>query len=327
MSAESFRWGIIGLGRIAHQFARGLQSLPSANLAAVASRTKEKADDFGREFNVERCYGSYQELYDDPYIDAVYVATPHPMHYENTLACLKHKKPVLCEKPLAINSIQAKELVHTANTENVFLMEAMWTLFFPLIIKMQQMISDGVIGDARMLKGDFGFDSEVDPTHRTMNPELGGGSLLDVGIYVVTLSYMLFGVPQTIYSHADIGNTGVDEVAAMLFAYHEGQMSLISSAVKLRMDLDVTIYGTKGRIKIHTPWWKPQRMSLIIGDEEQIIDVPYEGNGYNYEAMEVEKCVRAKQIESKIVPHNETIAIMTILDSIRSDWGLRYPME
>ncbi len=325
---EKIRWGIIGTGNIASQFARGLTSVPDAELAAVGSRTQESADAFGERFKVPRRHASYEGLAADDGIDAVYISTPHSLHMENTLLCLDHGKAVLCEKPFAINAGQAQRMIEKAREKRLFLMEAMWTRYFPLMYKVRDLLAQGVIGKVRLVEIDFGFRTSFNPKGRLFDPALGGGALLDVGIYPVSMASMVMGRPSRILSMAHLGETGVDEQAAMLFGYEHGEIAVLATATRTSTPHVAVINGTLGRITVRSPWWQPTKMLLEVhGKEKSEIEMPIKGNGYNYEAVEVAECIRAGKLESEITPLDETLSIMQTLDEIRAQWGLKYPME
>lgn len=326
---HKIRWGILSTGFIAKTFAEGLAVLPDAELIAVGSRTQASADSFGKLFDIPRRYASYEALAQDPDVDVIYVATPHPFHKENSLLCLEAGKAVLCEKPFAINAEEAEAVIKVAQAKQLFIMEAMWTRFIPLMVKLRQLLAEGAIGEVRMLTADFGFRIPFNAQSRLLNPELGGGALLDVGIYPVSLAFMLFGgAPAEITSMAHLGQTGVDEQAAITFRYPEGQLALLHTAVRTETPQEAIIMGTEGRIKIHAPWWRPSRLTLSLPRQpDEVIDIPYHGNGYNYEAAEVMRCLRAGKLQSDTMPHEETLTIMQTLDKIRAQWGLSYPSE
>lgn len=325
---QVFRWGILGTGNIAHQFARGLQSVPDGRLVAVGSRSQATADKFGEEFGVERRHPTYEALAADPDVDAIYISTPHSLHRENTLLCLESGKAVLCEKPFAINAREAAEMIRVARERRVFLMEAMWTRFMPALVRTREIIAAGTIGEVRMVAADFGFRARFNPESRLFDPSLGGGALLDVGIYPVSLASMLFGTPDRIAGLAELGETGVDEQGVMILGYKGGPLAVLYTAITTTTPHDAVIMGTQGSIRINAPWWYPKALTLTLsGKEPEILDLPYEGNGYNYEAVEVMSCVRAGKLESEIVPLDETLSIMETLDRIRAQWGLRYPMD
>jgi predicted dehydrogenase len=328
MNERKIRWGILSTGRIAKKFTQGLQVLPDAEVLAVGSRTQEGADTFGEELNIPRRYGSYEQLVQDPDVEVIYVATPHPMHKADSLLCLQAGKAVLCEKPLTLNERDSQALIDFARRHNLFLMEAMWTRCFPLMAQVREWLRAGRIGEVRMLTADFGFCAEFNPQSRLFAPELGGGALLDVGVYPIALAQMVFGTPETITGAAHIGQTGVDEQNAILLTYTGGRMAMLSSAVRLTTPHEAIITGTEGIIRIHDPWWKPTRLTLTQpGQEPQHHEFPREGNGMNYEAAHVMQCLREDRTESEIMPHSETLAIMRTMDTLRAQWGVQYPGE
>lgn len=326
--AERFRWGILGTGRIAHKFAAGIAALPDQEVTAVGSRTMAAAHLFALEFGVARLHDSYEALAADPMVDAIYIATPHTYHCENTLLCLQAGKAVLCEKPFAINRGEAERMVNEARSRRLFLMEAMWSRFLPALAEVRRLLADGAIGRPRMLTADFGFRTEVNPQSRLFDPHLGGGALLDVGIYPLSLAWMIFGAPASIQAHAHVGTTGVDERTGVLLGYDAGELALLSCAVTTDTPQEAVILGDAGRITIPTAWWMGSRIVLQpAGKKAQTIALPYIGNGYSHEAMEVAACVRDGKLESAIMPLDETLAIMGALDTIRNKIGLRYPTE
>jgi predicted dehydrogenase len=322
------RWGILGAGSIAKRFTEGAQSLPDAQVIAVGSRTQEKADAFADEFNIPHRHVSYEALVADPDVDVIYVATPHPMHKENTLLALNAGKPVLCEKPFTINAREAEEAVRTAREKRLFLMEGMWTRFFPAMYEVRRLIKEGAIGEVRMLQADFGFRGAVNPESRLFNPALGGGALLDVGVYVVSLSSMVLGAPDRVTGLATMVETGVDEAAGIVLGYPQGQIAVLSTAVRVNTPWEAAILGTEGRILIHNAWWKPERFTLVrSGQPNETIESKSESTGFNYEAAEVGRCLRQGKLESDVMPLDETVSIMRTLDTLRAQWGLKYPME
>jgi dihydrodiol dehydrogenase / D-xylose 1-dehydrogenase (NADP) len=320
-------WGILATGSIAAAMAKGLATLPEANLAAVGSRTLEAADRFGQRFGIPKRYGSYEELARDPEIDVVYVSTPHNLHYENCLMLIKEGKAVLCEKPFTINAEQAEEVIVLARDKKSFVLEAMWTRFLPAFVQMRKILKEGLLGEIRMLFASFGFKAAFDPQHRLFNLSLGGGALLDVGVYPVSLASMVFGQPPLISSQCHLGKTGVDEQSAMLFRYGQGQIAVLAAAVRTEIPQDAFIIGTEGRLRIHAPWWQSQKLSLKFGKREKVIKCPFKGNGFSFEAEEVMRCLREGQLESEILRLDETLTIMKTMDTVRAQWGLKYPME
>ena len=328
MSHNKIRWGIIGTGHIAKKFAEGLLSLPEAELVAVGSRSQASADDFAAWYGIPHRHATYAGLANDPDVDTVYVATPHPLHKDNSLLCLKAGKAVLCEKPFALNAAQAEEVIKLARAKKLFLMEAMWTRFLPVHVEMRELLAEEAIGDVRMLSADFGFRAEWNPKSRLLNPELGGGALLDVGIYTLSLASAVFGIPTRVTGLAHVGATGVDEQVGIVLGYGQGQLAILSAAVRTESPQEARLLGTEGSIRIHSPFWKPTALTISrAGQDDELVDLPYSSNGYNYEAAEVMACLRAGKLESDIMPLDETLAIMKTLDQLRTQWGLKYPME
>jgi predicted dehydrogenase len=326
---DKIRWGILGTGNIATRFAEGLMALPDAELVAVGSRSQSSVDSFGYEFDVPHRHASYAALADDPDVDVVYVATPHPFHREHSILCLEGSKAVLCEKPFAINASEAEDVIALAREKDLFLMEAMWTRFLPLLVEVRELLAEGAIGEVRALFADFGFRTAFDPQSRLFDPHLGGGALLDVGVYPVSLASMVFGAaPSRINGMAHLGQTGVDEQSAVILGYDQGQLAILAAAVRTEMPQEAVLIGIEGQIRIHTPWWRPTTLTLSrAGQEDESLHLPYEGNGYNYEAAAVMDCLRAGRTESDVMGLDETLAIIQTLDRIRAQWGLRYPME
>lgn len=325
---KKIRWGILSTGRIAKVFARGLKFLPDAELVAVGSRTISSAKKFGAEFQIPRCHGSYQALVADPAVDIIYVATPHNLHRENSLLCLKAGKAVLCEKPFTINAGQAKTVIDFARQKRLFLMEAMWTRFIPAITKVRELVAQGIIGEVRMITADFGFHGNFEEEGRLFNPAYGGGALLDVGIYPLSFASMILGTPTKITSLAHLGQTGVDEAAAIILEHAPGQLAVLTTAIRIDTPVEATIMGCKGRIRIHPPFIAPNKITISQTDKpDQVIEIPYDGNGYNYQAAEAMRCLRTGKTESEIMPLDESYQIMQTMDKMRAQWGLKYPME
>lgn len=318
-------WGILGAGNIANSFATDLKNLPDAALVAVGSRSTAKAAAFAEKFDVRRAYGSYAELMDDPDVEVVYIATPHPFHKEHTIQCLRRGKAVLCEKPMAVNEREVREMVKCAREHGAFLMEAMWTRFLPVMETVREWLEERRIGDARMLTADFGFRTGWDPQSRLLNPGLAGGALLDVGVYTVALASMVFGSPPVeMHAAAHIGETGVDEQAGMIFRYEGGPLALLSCAIRTRMPQEARIDGTEGSIHIPIFWRTTEATLRVDGQEPLHISGPA---GYHYEAAEVMACLRAGKVESPLMPLDESIAIARTMDQVRAMIGLTYPME
>ncbi len=322
------RWGILGCGSIAHEFAEGLNQIPNAELEAVASKSG-KAEPFGRKFNVTNCYNNYKELVNDSNVDIIYVATTHNFHYENTLLCLNHGKPVLSEKPFTINASQAEQLINTARKEKIFLMEGMWTRFIPCVVRLREMIHhERILGEIRHFKGDFCVKMPYGNEHRAFNPKLAGGALLDLGVYPISFSSMIFKeLPQKIMSSAILGETGVDIFSSYFFEYKNGATSMMTSSTKLIMPHDAFIVGTEGYMHIPA-FTRPKKMFLNLNKQsKKTLEIPYESTGFQFEAIEAGNCLKTERTESEIIPLDETLEIMKTMDTIRSQWEFKYPEE
>lgn len=319
---------MLGTGKIARKFADALRGLPEAELLAVGSRAEASARAFAEAYGVPRPYGSYEALAADPEVDVVYVGTPHVQHAENSLLALGSGKAVLCEKPFALNVREARAVVAAARERGLFLMEAMWTRFLPLMDRLRVLLEEGALGEVRLLAADFGIRMDAGPEHRIRNPALGGGALLDLGVYPVSLASMLWGRPERVAGAAHLGETGVDEQGALVLDYGAGRMAVLYTSLLVDTPVEAHVMGTRGRIRLHHRWHHPTRLTLSrAGAEDRTIEVPYEGNGLGYEAAEVMRCLRAGERESPRMPLEETLQIMETLDRIRAQWGLVYPGE
>ena len=325
---RKFRWGILGTGSIARQFVRGLNSVPEAEVLAVGSRSEASAAKFADKRNIPRRHASYQALASDPDVDVVYIATPHPFHAENATLCLEAGKAVLCEKPFCVNAAEAERVVGLAREKGLFLMEGMWTRFFPLMEEVRRLISEGSLGEVRMLNVDFGFRAEPDPASRLFAPGLGGGALLDVGVYCVSFASMVLGRPSGSVGISHLGETGVDEQASIGLEHEGGRLANLSIGIRTTTPQEATIMGTEGYVRIHAPWWRPESMTISRpGEEDESVEAPVSGNGFDYEAVEVMRCLEAGKTESEIMPLDETVSVLRTMDTIRAAWGLKYPGE
>ena len=325
---DVFRWGILGPGNIAAKFAAGVAALTDQEVVAAGSRTQASADRFADRFDIRRRHVGYEALVADPEVDAIYVATPHNFHREHTLLALRHGKHVLCEKPFAINAAEAQEMVDAARAAELFLMEAMWSRFLPIIVEARRLISDGAIGTVQMVQADFGFRASFNPASRLFDPALGGGALLDVGVYPVSLATMLLGEPDRIAAVAALGATGIDENTGMLFGYPGGEVALLATTVRASTLQEAIILGSNGSIRLHSPWWVGNTLTLQrAGHDAEVIVRPFIANGYSHEAMEVADCVRAGRLESESMSLDESLRVMRIMDTVRAQLGMKYPME
>ncbi|GGD90172.1 Gfo/Idh/MocA family protein [Paenibacillus nasutitermitis] len=318
-------WGIMGPGNISGTFASELAHAPEAKIAAVAGRSIEKAQAFADKFAIPQAYGSCEELANDPQVDIVYVGTLHPIHNENVMTCLRAGKAVLCEKPFTMNAAEAREIADYAKERGLFVMEAMWTRYLPVIKKVREWLDSGVIGETKLLKTEFGFDAGWNPEGRLLDPEKGGGTLLDAGIYPISFASMVFGSqPTKIQSTAFIGETGVDEQFSLLFDYEGTATASLHGSVRLSMNNDAWIYGTKG--KIHIPEFLAAKKATLYvnGQEEETTSDDRTITGHLFQALEAMDCLREGRTESSIMPPSETVQLMETLDAIRAQWNLTY---
>lgn len=324
---KKIRWGIIGLGRIAHLFAEDLKRIAEAELVAVASTNAARAGDFARDFDVPQAYASYAELFNDPNVDVVYVATLHNTHCEFSIEAMNHGKHVLCEKPVAINASQANEMVSISNEKKVFFMEAFWTRFNPSIIKIQELISQGVIGKLRYINAEFTFYKlDDDPNARSLNVDLAGGSLLDMGVYPMFLSYLLLGIPKEILARSQFFKTGAEIQTSIIFQYKNAQ-AMIYSGFANNTDMKAKICGEAGEIYIHPFWFEAQGFELVKNGQSEFYDLPTMGKGFTHEVLEVHECIKKGRTESEKWSHKDSIQLMGLVDSIREQSGISFPFE
>jgi len=326
---QTIKWGILGPGKISRTFAAGLREAQGAEIVAVGSRELDRAQAFAHDFGVRHAFGSYEELAAHPDVGAIYIGTPHSFHEAHTLLCLEAGKHVLCEKPLAMNAAQAGRMISMARARNLILMEAMWTRFLPAIVRVRELVAADTIGTVRMVHADFGFRGGFDPESRLFNPALGGGSLLDIGIYPLNLAFMLCGEPVEIHTTANLGKTGVDEEAAILLRHAGGELSVLASSLRVDLPCEAHIVGTAGRITIGYPFWAATRIDVHTdnGTRVEALEFPHRGGGYAYEAEAFMEMIRTGTLDSEVMPLSESLAIMRTMDTIRQRWGLRYPGE
>ena len=325
MKAE-INWGIIGLGKIAHKFASDLRHVPNARLHAVASTDAVRASDFARQYGARYNFGSYEAILNCPHLDVVYIATPNTMHCQNTLMCLRRRISVLCEKPFAMNAHEVKMMVETARMNQTFLMEAMWTRFMPSFQKAMEIVKSGGIGRPLSMKADFGFYTPFNPKSRLFDKDLGGGALLDIGIYPVMLALSLFGKPLKINALAQFSESGVDEECAVNLQFANGEIAMTHSTVKADTNIEAFIYGEKGVLQIHNRFHHSKALTIKLNNgKEEKITFTSEGNGYQFEATEVTNCLKNNELESKIMSHKFSLELVETLDAIRNEMGLTYP--
>jgi predicted dehydrogenase len=323
---QPIRWGILATGWIAGLFASDLKLLPDAELAAVGSRTQEAAERFGDEFGVARRHGSYQALVEDPDVDVVYIATPHPGHYETTLAAIEAGKHVLVEKPFTMDADEARRLIDAARARNVFVLEAMWTRFLPHILRVREIVAAGTLGEIVSVTAEHGQYFEPDPNHRIFAPELGGGALLDLGIYPVSFASMVLGTPRTITAVSDPAFTGVDAQTSMILQYEGGAHAILTTTSSAATENAAAINGTLARIEITGTFYVPTSFKVVSRDGEvlETFDAPDPGRGMQHQAAEVHRCLREGLLESPGLPLAETLSIMETMDEVRRQIGLTY---
>jgi predicted dehydrogenase len=366
-SARAIRWGILGTGAIARAFALDLRLVPGAKVCAIGSRRLDRARQFAGEFGAGRAFDTVAGLAGDEEVDVVYVATPHPRHHDDCLACLAAGSAVLCEKPFTLNAVQAGAVIDQARASGRFCMEAMWMRFHPLIQQVQSLVRSGAIGEVRLLLADFGYPAAFSPDNRFYDLQAGGGALLDRGVYLLSLAYFLLGVPADVTGRASIGATGVDEQHSALLTYKGGVLAVLTASLRSRLRNEALIVGTRGQIRIHDPFFAPRRVSVSHFEEPvgartrgqsstgwkarvkqnallrrayDTLGVPLlplvhrganslvhygPGEGYQFEAAEVVRCLRAGMLESPIMPLDETRSVLETTDALRRSWGLAYP--
>jgi len=328
--SSRMRWAILGTGKIANRFATALNNIPErAELLAVGSRDQGTANAFGDTYHIPRRYEGYERVAADADVDIVYVGTPSIYHLRDGRMCLEAGKHVLCEKPLAINAREAEELIRLAREKKRFLMEAMWTRFFPIHVRIRQLLAEQAIGEVHGVVINFIATAPFDLHNRFFDVNLGAGVLLDTGSYGVSWAHSLFGVPEQVAGVAHFGESGADYRAACVLKYAGGQIVTITCCQVSYDVKEAVIYGDRGKIEVHDPWYKPSAMTLHVrGRPPEHIVMPLgQYNGYEYEALAVMDCIQAGKTECEVMPLDETLAIMRTLDRIREQWGFRYPHE
>jgi scyllo-inositol 2-dehydrogenase (NADP+) len=324
---QKIRWGIVGLGNIAHHFVKDLLLIETAEITAVASRTLNKAEEFAQEYGIKNTFGSYEELFKCHEVDVIYIATPHTFHAKLAIDAMYYGKHVLCEKPLGVNRVEVEKMIAAAKENDVFLMEALWSRFNPSILKITELITEGVIGGIKYINADFAFPAlHRDVENRLLNPNLAGGSLLDIGIYPIFLAYLLLGKPDKIMASSKFFTTGIEMQTAMLFDYTDAQ-ALLYSGLNSKSEMKAEISGTKGSIFIDPKWHEAQGFSLEINGETIHYELPTKGRGYYYEILEVHKCLIDAKRESSLWNFENSLDLITLMDTIRKQTGIVFPFE
>lgn len=322
---KSIRWGILGAGKIAEKFTAALTYTEAAVPFAIASRDGEKAKQFAAKHNMVKHYDNYESLVKDDDVDIIYIATPHSFHCEQSLLCLEHKKPVLCEKPIAMNEAELQKMIAAAKKNNTFLMEGMWSRFMPSTKKILELIANDIIGPVQYFTADFGFQAPYDPNGRLFNVALGGGSLLDIGVYPIFFTSLLLGEPEKIMSTAKLAPGGADEYCNILFRYKDGATAHIFSCLTLKTSLAGEIVGTKGRIEMHNPFYRATELTLHLNSgETEKFSFPHELNGFEYEIREVMDALSKGLKECPAMPHATSLLMAQTMDKIREQCGIVY---
>lgn len=328
MAQKVIHWGILGPGKIAHPFCQDLQRVEGARLLAIGSRDKQRAQGFADEYGAAKYYGSYQELAEDPEVDVVYIATPHVFHFENAMLCLENGKHVVCEKPFGINRKEVAVMIEKARSEKRFVMEAMWTRFLPATEKVMELLKQKVIGDPLHFSADFGFTSGPEPKARLFQRALGGGSLMDIGIYPVYLSLLFFGLPRSVQAIATLNQDKVDKSFAALFGYADDKTATLESTLVSKTRNEAVIYGSEGSITMHARMHECQKISVHMNNgTTEIFDVPYTGRGYYHEIVGAMQSMRQGHIENDKMPHQMSKDLIQTLDIIKQKIGVRYPSD
>ena len=316
---KTYNWAIIGAGHIAHKFAEGLKILPNARCYAIAARSQERADAFRERHGFEKAYGSYEEMVKDPNVDVVYISTTNNFHFDHTILCLEAGKAVLCEKPFASSLEQVEKMIAKAQEKKVFLMEALWSRFIPSMIQFKAEAEKGSIGKPLLLQCDFGYISPFNPHSRLYDPELGGGSVPDIGIYPMFVALYLFGYPTEIKVSSVSSPTGTDWTTAILFKHAGQEISMMTSSFAMVLGNEARLSGESGYLKLHKMFHMPTRLSINRNEGyETEIPVDLVGNGYNYEASEVMDCLDKGLIESPNMSWQFSSDLMRLIDAVVS---------
>lgn len=320
--SKKIKWGIIGLGKIAQKFVNDLKLIDNIELEAVASRDLTKAEAFAKTYDAKKFYGSYDALLQDKFVDIVYIATPHNSHAQIAVLALENKKAVLCEKPFAINKQQVFNMIEASKKHNMFLMEALWTRFLPAIKKIKNTVETGEIGEIKYLNADFSF--KANPSiQRIYDKELGGGSILDIGIYPIFLAYLILGMPDKIIAKAHFYESGADSQVSIIFDYKNAQAVLFSS-FNSNSKREAKISGTLGEIMIDSPWNETSSFSVFKDNKEEEISIPIFGKGFTHQISECNFCLLENRTQSNLWSHQNSLELITLLDAVRKEIGLVY---
>jgi len=320
-------WGVLGPGKIAKSFVEDLKLVAGGKLVAVASRNSERAEIFAKEYGATHAFGTYEALFGCDEVDVIYVATPHTGHMEWAIKAMQAGKHVLCEKPLGINLAEVQQMIDVAKQNNIFLMEALWSRFNPSIQRVKQIVDEEGIGKVSYLHADFAFYAlDNDEKGRILNPDLGGGSILDIGIYPIFLAYVLLGKPNRIQATSNFYKTGAEVQTSMIFHY-EGAQAILYSGLTTKSEMRAEIQGSEGSIFIDPRWHETQGFSIYSGETEERHDMPTTGKGYTHEIEEVHKCLKLNKLQSNLWSHQNSIDLIRLLDEVRRQTGVVFPFE
>ncbi|MGY1715375.1 Gfo/Idh/MocA family protein [Geodermatophilus sp. SYSU D01106] len=322
---NEIRWGVVGPGRIAQSVMGDFGHVEGARPVAVASRSADRAQAFAQQHGLERAYGSYAEIVADPDVDVLYLATPHPQHHAVALAAIEAGKALLVEKAFTATTAGARDVVDAARASGVFVMEAMWTRFQPAVVRMRELIADGAIGEVRSVQADLGVDRAYDPADRLFALELGGGALLDLGVYVVSFAQMLLGAPDRVTAAGSTFPTGADAEAALLLTYDDGRSATLTTSLRYPTPGQARVFGTGGWIDVLPRFHHPATIVLHrTGADPEEITLPPDGTGYSHELAEVTRCLQAGRTESDVMPLTDTLAVQDVLEQAAHQLGVHH---
>ncbi len=323
MEKKTIKWGIIGLGKIANKFATDLKVVNDAELYAVASRSQDKSDAFAKEYSAKKAYNSYEDLAKDNQVDAIYIATPHSFHREHSILCLQNKKAVLCEKPLAMNLQEVEEMTAVAKENNVLLMEALWTRFLPSFQYVLEIVESKKLGNITHLEADFGFKPIYNADSRLIKKEIGGGSLLDIGIYPIFITLSTLGIPNTIDANATFFDTGADKECNMVFTYKNAK-AILKSTLKEKTPTEASITFDKGTIKLNSRFFEQTSVTITENGTENTIEFPTKAGGFDFEIDHFNQLIRDAKTESNMMTFEFSKTLISTLDKVRKNIGLDY---
>ncbi|WP_422351333.1 Gfo/Idh/MocA family protein [Flagellimonas sp.] len=324
---SKIKWGIIGPGNIAKKFASDLLLVEDAEISAVASRRREKAENFAKEFNVEHVFDSYEALFASKTVDIVYIATPHNFHKDLSIQAMRHGLAVLCEKPAGINQGEVQEMIQVAQENQVFFMEGLWSRFNPSIQKVKQLVDEGSIGELGYLHADFAFYGlDRDADSRVLNPNLASGSLLDIGIYPIFLAYLLMGKPNEIHAVSNFHPNGTEVQTSMIFQYPKSQ-AVLYSGISSNSKMEAEISGSEGTLFLKPRWHEASAYTIDKKGVQETVELPIQGIGFVYEIEHVHHCLRKQLLESPLWSHQHSMDLVKLMDTIRQKAGIKFPFE